>query len=75
MRMRANITDDTPEIFEETKFGFRWQAAEIERAISDKGWVIIKLKTPKYPYGIDLYVTATGKVRVFTPGVGEWTKP
>lgn len=51
--------------FKETKYGFEYGAVEIERHMSDekRGWVIIGLKTPKCDY--DVYVTKTGKVRIF----------
>jgi len=31
------------------------------------------LKTPKHPNGLQIYVTKTGKVRIF--GKGEWSPP
>jgi hypothetical protein len=54
-----------------TQYGFEFGSAAIERACSDdkKGWVLILLKTPRDD--IQLYVTKTGKVRVFGRG-GEW---
>lgn len=57
----------------ETRYGFEYGAAQVTRACSDekKGWVIIQVKTPKED--IQLYVTRTGKVRVFSPD--EWEKP
>jgi len=60
--------------FEQTQYGFTYGAAEIERACSDekKGWVMLILRTKKYPEGMQIYVTKTGKVRVFGKGQGEW---
>lgn len=50
--------------YEETKFGFNYGAAEIERCCSDekKGWVVLRIKTPRED--LQIYVTKTGKVRV-----------
>jgi len=58
-----------------TDYGFNFGSAEIERCCSDdkKGWVVIMLKTPKHPNGLQIYVTKTGKVRIF--GKGEWSPP
>lgn len=58
----------------ETPYGFEWGAAKIERCFSDakQGWVTVLLTTPKYPKGIQIYVTKTGKVRIFgAPGKDE----
>ena len=51
-----------------TEFGFDWGPAKITRGFSDekKGWVTLILTTDKHPTGIQIYVTKTGKVRVFT---------
>ena len=56
-----------------TQYGFEWGPVEISRAMSDeqKGWVIFLVKTKKYPNGIQVYVTKTGKVRV-NCDAGEW---
>ena len=53
--------------YEETSYGFIYGGAEISRFFSDekKGWVVIGLITKKYPEGIQLYITKTGKVRIF----------
>lgn len=58
--------------YKETEYGFEWGAATIERFFSDekKGWVTLGLKTKKYPEGIQIYITKTGKVRIFSKG--EW---
>ena len=57
---------------EETKYGFRFGPAIIERLCSDekKGWVMLLLKTAKHPDGIQIYITKTGKIRIF--GENEW---
>ena len=59
--------------YQETKYGFDWGAAKIERCFSDtkKGWVTLLLKTPKHT--IQLYVTKTGKVRI-SDASGEWAR-
>ena len=59
-----------------TEFGFRFGAAVVERAFCDdaKGWVVVLVKTPKYPRGVQVYVTKTGKIRVFDDS-GEWSPP
>lgn len=56
-----------------TQYGFEWGPVSIERAASDekKGWVVLLVKTAKYPHGLQVYVTKTGKVRVHADGV-EW---
>lgn len=58
-----------------TQYGYTFGPATVERACSDenKGWVMMLLKTAKHPDGLQLYVTKSGKVRVF--GNGEWTPP
>jgi hypothetical protein len=50
----------------ETKYGFQFGPALVERMCSDdkKGWVVIGIKTPKHPNGIQVYVTKTGIVKV-----------
>lgn len=59
--------------YKATDFGFEWGSARITRACSDekKGWVVLLVKTPKED--LQIYVTKTGKVRVFGPE--EWSKP
>ena len=49
-----------------TRYGFEWGAAKLTRGFCDvkKGWVTLLLDTPKA--NLQLYVTKTGKVRVFT---------
>lgn len=58
--------------FKEVEFGFQFGAAEVTRCMSDakKGWVMIQVKTPKGMH--DIYVTKTGKVRIWGPGHKEW---
>lgn len=50
--------------FRETEFGFDYGAAKITRMCSDekKGWIILRVETPKTD--VQIYVTKTGKVRV-----------
>lgn len=63
---------------ERTDHGIKWGSAEIECFFDDddKKWVTWGLKTPKYQgnKAIQIYVTKTGKVRVFDWN-GEWTPP
>lgn len=60
--------------FKETQYGFEYGAAQVTRMFSDekKGWVTLGVLTPKKD--LQVYVTKTGKVRVFDNG-GEWTPP
>lgn len=58
------------EHFCETRFGFEWQAATVERLTSDKGWVVIGIKTPRQ--SLQVYVTKTGLVRVHDKNSKEW---
>ena len=64
--------------YKETKYGFDFGAAQITRMFSiDKTKsVTIGLETPKYKgnKGLQIYVTKTGKVRVFDSR-GEWMQP
>ena len=50
--------------YQETKYGFSWGEAEIERGFSDerKGWVTLGIKTPKQT--LQVYITKTGKIRI-----------
>ena len=60
----------------QTQHGFIWGAAEVERTADHaRGWVLIAIKTPKHPRGIDVFVTKGGKVRIFGSNGGEWTPP
>ena len=56
-----------------TDYGFKWGPVEVDRAANDdkKGWVVLMVKTKKHPHGIQVYVTKTGKVRVYGDA-GEW---
>lgn len=57
-----------------TQFGFNYGAATVERLCSDdkKGWIVLGVKTPKLiGHGLQIYVTKTGKVRVYDNS-GEW---
>jgi len=60
-------------IYEEILYGFKYGAAEVTRLTSDdkKGWVVLQVKTPKTE--IQIYVTKTGKVRIYKDGK-EWIK-
>jgi len=59
--------------YEETKYGFNYGATKVTRMTSDekKGWITLGIETPKYKNPIQIYVTKTGKVRMFSEG-GEW---
>jgi hypothetical protein len=52
--------------YAEIPYGFEFGAAKVTRCFSDpkKGWVVIAVDTPKGHHQV--YVTKTGKVRVFT---------
>ena len=63
------------EYFAETESGFKWGVTEIERSASlrsgtDKGTIVITCRTPKAE--VELYVTKTGKLRIFNPDGTEW---
>jgi hypothetical protein len=62
--------------YSETTYGFQYGPMTIERACSDenKGWVALTLTTYKYPEGIQIYVTKTGKVRIHDKKC-EWKPP
>jgi len=52
--------------YAEIPYGFEFGSAKVTRCASDdkKGWVVIAVDTPKGHHQV--YVTKTGKVRVFT---------
>ena len=54
-----------------TQYGFKYGSAQVERAASDetKQWVYITLNTPKTDQKVAIYVTKTGKTRVYKNGV------
>lgn len=54
-------------LIEDTQYGFKYGSVTVERACSDeaKGWVYLIIKTKKPTMGIQVYVTKTGKVRVY----------
>jgi len=62
--------------YQETKYGFEWGAAKVQRYFSDekKGWVTLGIETPKHKRGLQIYITKTGKVRIHSDG-GEWIAP
>jgi hypothetical protein len=62
--------------YRETKYGFEWGAVSVTRGFSDskKGWVTLLLETPKHRNGLQIYVTKTGKVRIYDSR-GEWKTP
>jgi len=57
--------------FQETRYGFEYGAATIERCLHDekRGFVVITLLTPKYNYQkesqIDIRITKTGRVIIY----------
>ena len=57
--------------YKETEVGFEWGGSKVERHCSDKkkGWVILGLITEKS--NIQIYVTKTGKVRLYDHKTGE----
>jgi hypothetical protein len=48
-----------------TKYGFNWGAAKIERRCcsSEEGWIDLAIITPRDE--VHVYVTKTGKVRLY----------
>ena len=56
---------------ETTQYGFTYGAATVERSASDesKGWVYLTIHTPKPEQKVAVYVTKTGKTRVYKNGV------
>jgi len=56
--------------YKETKHGFEYGSARVTRMFSDEkeGWVTIGIETPKHkgPETLQIYVTKTGKVRIFS---------
>ena len=52
------------------QYGFTFGSAKVERVCSDdkKGWVYLSVTTPKLNQGIKIYVTKTGKLRVYRDG-------
>ena len=61
--------------FNEIPYGFEWGAVKVTRAISDekKGWVVLMLETPKS--NIQVYITKTGKVRVYDYKLNKEMRP
>jgi len=59
------------------KYGFTWGPVDVCCAIQDerKGWVMLLLRTKRYPNGIQVYVTPTGKVRIHSGGEWKPEKP
>ena len=53
-----------------TQYGFTFGPAKVERVCSDdkKGWVYLSVTTPRKTQGIKIYVTKTGKLRVYRNG-------
>ena len=64
--------------YAETRCGFEWGSAHVQRAFSDnrRGWVTLTLDTPKHAgsNSLQIYVTRTGKVRIHDAR-GEWSPP
>jgi hypothetical protein len=52
--------------YRESEFGFEYGSARVTRLASDEktGAVVIRVASPKS--WVDVYVTRTGKIRVFT---------
>lgn len=57
--------------FKETQYGFEYGAAKVTRIHSDevKKYVVIGIESSKRQ--IQVYITKTGKIRVFDHGKGE----
>ena len=56
---------------EATQYGFDWGPATVIRCMSDaaKGWVYLSIESPKVSQQVSVYVTKTGKTRVYKNGV------
>lgn len=51
-----------------TEYGFQFGSALVERCMeAGKGAVVVSVKTPKHK--LDVYVTKTGKMRVYFGGM------
>ena len=55
------------------QYGMSWGGADMRCFFDDpkKGWVVFGLITKKYPHGLQIYVTKSGKVRVSDEN-SEW---
>ena len=55
--------------FKEAEYGFDWGGVHVERIAADdkKGWVVLGITTKKEK-NIQIYVTKTGKVRIWRSG-------
>lgn len=65
--------------FGETRFGFDYGSARVERITSDekRGWVYIQvygMRGAKVQSDIQVYVTKGGKIRVFSRDGSEWKR-
>jgi hypothetical protein len=64
--------------YAETQYGFEYGSATVARMFGNdaEGWVTLGIETPKHsgPLGLQVYVTRTGKVRIFDKN-GEWVPP
>lgn len=61
-----------------TPYGFEWGPVEVSRCCDDErqGWVILHIETEKTKRAncpLEIYVTRTGKIRIFSNG--EWAPP
>ena len=56
---------------EQIPYGFSYGPAQVERLMCDdaKGWVYIGVITAKAGQNVNIYVTKTGKTRVYKNGV------
>jgi hypothetical protein len=53
---------DTSTHFAWTRYGFEYGAARVERACSGKGYVVLRIETPRQI--VDITVTPTGLIRL-----------
>ena len=60
--------------YEEIKYGFKYGSAKIERLCSceKRKWVLVGVETKKR--AVDIYITKTGKIRIFDRGGSEWKR-
>lgn len=67
------MSDKQPLAFSPTQYGFEWGGAIVQRHIADSstGHVVLSVKGRKRKDNIDIYVSRTGKIRVYGNG-WEW---
>lgn len=49
--------------YKEVDYGFEWGSAKFTRTVSERGWVLMEVSTPRT--SINIYVTRSGMIKVF----------